>query len=160
MVEQLGFLSSAPSQPRSSRWTSKHVEVVGVDLGDDERHVLVHPPVRGVRGDHVAGLAEVWFDFCAHAGGERREDEVDVVRHLVGRRRDDFHLGDVVRNRRVDAPLRRLAVAFARARFTRRDRCQFEVGMRVDQLDEALTDGPRRTENTDAYSHYLRHRCG
>ena len=45
-------------------------EVVGVDLGDDEGHVVVGPGVRGVRGDHVAGLGERGLDPLGDAGEE------------------------------------------------------------------------------------------
>ena len=76
------------------------VNVVGVDLGDDERHVVVGASVRGVRGDDVAGLAEVRLDPFADAGRERREDELHVVRDGARLGCGHFHVGHAVGDRK------------------------------------------------------------
>jgi hypothetical protein len=95
--------------------------VVRVDLRDGERHVVVKARVRGVRRDDVARLAERRFDPLADAGGERREDQIDIVRHRLGRRLDDLAVGDVRRDGSVERPLRRLPI---RLPHTRRRGCE------------------------------------
>ena len=54
---------------------------------------------------------------------------------------------------RIDAPLGRVAVQRPRAVFARSDRSKFEFGMSVEELDEALADGPRPTQDSDSYTH-------
>ena len=57
---------------------------VRVDLGDDERHVRVHPPGRRVVDDHGAGLGDARRELLGAALARREEDDVEPA--VVGRR--------------------------------------------------------------------------
>jgi len=132
------------------------VDVVGVHLRDGERDIRVGPRVRGVRGDDVARPRQVGFDGLPDAGGERREQERDVVRQRLRRGPDHGRVRDAVGDGRADAPLGGLAVGSPRAPLARAQGDDLEVGVGFEQLDEPLPDRPRRTENTDTYCHARR----
>ena len=153
IVEQLGFLINAPSQALVSLDLDQP-EVVGVDLGDRQRDVLIHSSVRGVRRDDVACFDKLGFDRRADIGGQRREEQVDIVGNLVGISLDDRAVGDLVGNGRVDAPLCGVAVRSAGARFGGGERGDLEVRVRCEQLDESLSDGAGRAEDTYASGHW------
>jgi hypothetical protein len=59
------------------------VERVGVDLGDDQRHVLVHAPLRGVVDHDRAGVRELGRPLGADRRAGREEREVEALDRLV-----------------------------------------------------------------------------
>ena len=59
---------------------------VGVDLGDDQRHVVVHAPVAGVVDDDRAGLDELRRPLGADRAAGGGEREVEAVDRLVRER--------------------------------------------------------------------------
>ena len=77
MVEQLG-LATMPLVA---------VERVGVDLGDDQRHVVVHAPVAGVVDDDRAGLDQPRRPLGADRAARRGENDVEALDRLLGARR-------------------------------------------------------------------------
>ena len=103
-VEQFGLVTMAPDQPRSRRWRRMSAEMVGVDLGDHQRHGGIHPRGPGVADHEVAGGGEGRLELRRHGGVERGEHQ---ARSLA--RRAGLHLlaADVVRDggvsRRQDA---------------------------------------------------------
>ena len=62
------------------------VDRVGVDLGDDQRHVVVHPPVAGVVDDDRAGLDQLRRPLGADRAAGRGEDEVEALDRLLAQR--------------------------------------------------------------------------
>jgi len=84
--------------------------------------------------------------------GRRREEEVHVgVRDSRGRRLRDLHLGDVVRDGCVHAPLGGLAVGLARAVRAGGDRGEVKGRVVVEQLDEPLSHGAGGAKDADSY---------
>ena len=63
------------------------VERVGVDLGDDQRHVVVHAPVAGVVDDHGAGLDQARRPLGADRTAGRGEDDVEALDRVLARAR-------------------------------------------------------------------------
>ena len=58
------------------------VDRVGVDLGDDQRHVVVHAPVAGVVDDDGARLDQLRRPLGADRAAGRGEDEVEALDRL------------------------------------------------------------------------------
>ena len=153
MVEQLGFFTSAPSQPRESRWTSMRSRWSPLTSGIVERDVLGHPVVRGVRGDHVARLTERGFDAFADRRGERGEQQRNVVGDRVGFCSNHLEVRDGLGDRGVDPPLRGVPVGVAGAVVAGGETGDLELGMGVEELNEALADGSGRAEDSDSRCH-------
>ena len=76
IVVQLG-LATMPLWP---------VGRVGVDPGDDQRHVLVHAPVAGVVDDYRAGLDQPRRPLGADRAAGRGEDDVEALDRLRAQR--------------------------------------------------------------------------
>ena len=76
IVEQFG-LATIPLWPSSG---------VGIDLGDDQRHVVVHPEVAGVVDDHGARLDEARRPLGADRAAGRGEDEVEALDRVLAQR--------------------------------------------------------------------------
>ena len=55
---------------------------LGVDLGDDQRHVVVHAPVAGVVDDDRAGLDQLRRPLGADRAAGRGEHEVEALDRL------------------------------------------------------------------------------
>ena len=56
MVEQFGLVTIWPFQPRSRCWRGNDLQVIGVDLGHQQRNIGLHAVVARVGDDDVAGL--------------------------------------------------------------------------------------------------------
>jgi hypothetical protein len=55
------------------------LERLGVDLGDHERHVVVHAPLGGVVHDHRPGVGEAGGPVLAGGGSGAEEREVEAL---------------------------------------------------------------------------------
>ena len=122
-------------------------EVIRVHLGDDERHIGVHPVVLGVAEDEPAGAGEGGFDLGGDRRVQRREDKLGVdLLWIAGR---DGHRGDTVRHRLGAQPPRGFGVRLTGRPLRRRDGDEVEPRMIRQQSNERLADGARRAEHRD-----------
>ena len=58
MVEQLGLVTIAPVQPLLVALRIEQRKVIGIDLGNQQRHQRIHPVVAGVADDGPAAARE------------------------------------------------------------------------------------------------------
>jgi len=86
-----------------------------------------------------------------HPRGATKEEVHVGVRDSRGRRLRDLHLGDVVRDGCVHAPLGGLAVGLARAVRAGGDRGEVKGRVVVEQLDEPLSHGAGGAKDADSY---------
>ena len=86
------------------------VQVIGVDFGNDERHVGRHAEGAGVGDDGASGVGKARLHFAGDGGVERGEDDLG---RAFGLGRGDGHVGDALGQRRVEAPLGGLAIGLA-----------------------------------------------
>ena len=122
------------------------MEVIGVDLWQDQRHVGRHAEGAGVGDDGAAGGGELGFEFAGEGCIDRREDDFGRA-FWLGRRND--HLGDALGQDRVQTPLGGFAVSFASGAVAGGQPNDLEPGMVFQQLDVALADHAGRAEDAD-----------
>ena len=122
------------------------VQVVGVDLGNDQRHVGVH--AEGARvGDHGAsGRGKLRLHLAGDVGVERGEDD---LRRAIGLGRRNGHARDALGQGSVEAPLGGVAVLLAAGAVAGRKPRDLEPRMVLEQLDEALADHTGRAKDAD-----------
>ena len=145
-VEQFGLVTMAPGQPFCARCSRQQLQVVGVDLGDEERHQRIHPVVARVADDDVPGGGEGAFDLAGHRGVEAREHDL----RSAARRAGLDHAGrGGVGNRRGQAPGRHAAVGLALRALAGRQPGEVEPRMRGQAGHELLPDHSRGTQDTD-----------
>src|SRR6476620_1963076 len=116
------------------------LEGVGVDLGDDQRHVVVHAPVAGVVHDRRAGLDHLRGPLGADRAAGRGEDEVEALDRLVADRVHAQHLA---------AELDRLA---GRALGGQRPQLGDREPATGEQLDDRSADETRRAQHSNPVS--------
>ena len=126
--------------------------MIGVDFGDEERHVALHPVVARVADDDVAGFGEGALDL---AGDRRIEAGEQQLRRAARRRRVDLHPRHLVGQRRRQSPRGRLAVRLAFRSLARAEPGDLEPRMLREQCDELLPDRAGRPENPDLNRHDL-----
>ena len=138
--------AAAPSALRALHVEQR--EMIGVDLGDDERNVLFHAEVLRVAEHHAARARERRLHVAGDGRVERGEDE---------RRRDlrriasayHGHSARISRHIAVADPLRRLGVRFARRPLRRRELGEPEPGVIGEQANERLADGAGGAQHRD-----------
>src|SRR3954451_21722758 len=118
------------------------VERFRVDLGDDERHVVGHAPLRGVVDDDGPGLDEARRPLARRRAAGREDREVEALDRLVGER---LH----------DEP----AVEPAPGRALGRERDDLARGERplAQQAQHDAADLPGRADDGDAVAVARRH---
>ncbi len=57
----------------------EHLEVIGVDLRDQQRHLGVHPKSRRVGNDHQTTPSQQRLDFTGGGGPQRRKSDIAVI---------------------------------------------------------------------------------
>jgi hypothetical protein len=67
-------------------------DAVGVDLGDHQRHVRIHPEGGGVVDDHGAGLHRERREFAGNAAAGREQRDIDALEGALVKLFDDHLL--------------------------------------------------------------------
>ena len=125
--------------------------MLGVDLRDQERNVLVHAMGLHVRENVVPRLRERGFPLLGRVGGQRGEADFGVD---VGGGRLERHFGHACRHLAGPMPRRDVAVALAGLRLARRERADLEPGMALQEPDETLPHRSGGAEDGDlAFAH-------
>ena len=130
------------------------LQVIGIDLGDEQRHIAFHAMVPGVGDDDVAGLGEGALDFRGDRGIHGGEEEARRIARL--------RLFDASRRRRVrrssrEAPRRGVAVLLAGRTVAGAEPREVEPWMTLQELDEMLAHHAGGAE--DAYFDSRLHNC-
>jgi hypothetical protein len=120
--------------------------MLGIDLGDKQRNVVVHPMGLHVREHVVPGLRERGLPLLGRVGWERGEADLGVE---IRRGRLQLHAGDRGRHLAGPVPRRDVAVALSGLSVARGERADLEPGMALQQSDEPLSDRPCRAEDRD-----------
>ena len=126
------------------------VQVVGVHLGDEQRHVGVHAVVAGVRDDGVALAGEAGFHLARHRGVEPREEHLRAEGPLAGGDPDVRH---GVGGSAGQAPGAGFAIGSARRAVGGGQLRHLEPRMIGEELHEALADRSRRAQDADRNLH-------
>src|SRR5207245_10006244 len=113
---------------------------------NEQRPGLVHGVRRRIGQDRVPRARKARLDRPRHVGGETREHQVAVERRLGRLNHEAAH--GIWRLAR-ESPGARVGVGPALGPVGRRQRGDGELRMPLEQLQEALPDGPRRPENAD-----------
>ena len=137
--DDLPLPAARPLLPRDD------LQVIGIDLGNQQRHIGLHAVVARVRDDDVAGCGERPLDFggdrCIHRG-EHEARRIAGLRTLDVRSATSSGMAPSSRQRR------RVAVLLAGGAIARADPRQLEPRMVLQKLDEMLADHSGRAENT------------
>jgi len=120
--------------------------VGGVDLGDEERDVVVHAKVLGVGDDDVAGGGKFLFDFRGDVGVHGGEDELGGVTGLA---LADGEAGDAGGHHAVEAPTGGLTILLAGGAVRGSDPSQLEPGVIREQTGKILPHHSGGAEYTD-----------
>ena len=122
--------------------------MIGVDLGNEQRHVGHHPVVPRVAHDDVARFGECAFDLCR----DRRIEPGEHQLRCVARRRSlDDPPRDVVGKAIGKPPGGGVAERFAFRALAGAEPLHLEPGMVREKGDELLADHAGRAENADGY---------
>ena len=121
-------------------------EMVGVDLGKQQRDVGVHPMVLRIRQHRAASIRVIVFRFSSYGRIESGENESRFQR--VAER---FHVQRCCgfRQQRVESPVSGARVRFSRAALRGDDFVQTKPRVMLEQLHESLTDGSGGAEDGD-----------
>src|SRR5215204_5218736 len=121
--------------------------MVGVHLGDDEGHVLIHAEVLRVAQHEATGAREGRLDLTSDARIECGEhDGCTDLGWIAGQHR---HVTHRLGNSASADPARRLDVLLAGGPLRCSELRDVEPRMVGEQPDERLTDGTRRSEDGD-----------
>ncbi len=120
--------------------------MIGVDFGNDQRHVGRHAIGTGVGDDGATGVGEVGLHFAGDGGIERGKDD---FRRAFGRGRGDGHAGDALREWRIEAPFGGFAVGLSARAVASGKPGDLEPGVVLKQLDEPLADHSGRAQDSD-----------
>ena len=145
-MEQFEFVTIAPGQPRFVALNRNELEVIGIHLGNEQRHIGVHAIVARVAEHETAGAREGSLDLLRHIGVERGENDGRVYGGGVAA--GDREIRDALRQLTAQ-PMRRLAVALAGGALRGCDRGDVEPRMVREQADERLADGAGGAEYAD-----------
>ena len=122
--------------------------MIGVHLGNEQRHVGHHPVVARVADDDVAGLGECAFDL---AGDRRVEPENISFGALPGVAASTIVLRDVVGQAIGQPPGGGVAERLALRALAGAEPLHLEPRMVREKRDELLADHAGRAENADGY---------
>jgi hypothetical protein len=117
----------------------------GVELGDQEGHVLLHAVGAGVREDESARRREGRLDVPRRLGVEGGEDQIGV--EGVRRAGLDDHVAAARVGFRIEMPAAGVAIGLADGTFAGRYRDKLEVGVVREPAHEALAHDARRAEH-------------
>ena len=123
--------------------------MIGVDLGNEQRHERIHPVVAGVADDEVAGGGEGLLDV---AGDRRVERGKHDLRAAARRARLDGIGAERVGNRRGEPPRRDGAVGLAFRSLAGGEPGGAKPGMAREARDELLADDAGGAEDADVES--------
>src|SRR6185503_4754566 len=126
----------------------QRVEVIGVDLRDEERHVGVHAVVAGVRDDRVSLVRERRLHFARHRGVEAGEQDLGLELLVAGL---DHAARGRLREGSPEAPRAGVLVRLARRPVRRRQLLDLEPGVIGEELHEALSDRARGAEHAHCH---------
>ena len=119
-------------------------EVVGIDLGNEQRNQRIHPEVAGVADHDVAGGSKRAFDLAGDGGIEAREHHLGTAtRHAC----IDDAVGRLGRHRRGEAPRRHQLVGLAFGPLTRRQPGQAKPRVPGQPRHELLPDYAGRAKD-------------
>src|SRR5205823_6240494 len=128
-------------------------ELVGVHLRDQQGHRIVHAVRRRIGHDPIPRTREPRLDRPGDVGWKAGEHDVAIERRLGGLDDERGRRGGHVARQ---PPGARLRVGSALRAIGGRQRRHGELGMALEQLQEALPDRTRRPEDADPN---LPHRC-
>ncbi len=126
------------------------LRVIGVDLGNEQRHVRLHAVRFRVAEDGLARAREVCLDLLSRFCRQGGEDDAHFVRQSAGAARAHRHGG--YRGGHAASgqpPFRDFSIGSSCPALGYSKRGQFKPGMSLQQLDEALPDHTCRAENGD-----------
>src|ERR1043165_1051899 len=121
-------------------------DVIGIDLGEEQRDVGAHAVVLRVGDDDAAAVGVVLLGL---AGDGRIEATKEKRGFELAAEGLDGEVRAVDGERRVEAPVGGVGVALAVAALGRDDLMQAEPGVVFEELDEALADGAGGAEDGD-----------
>ena len=117
MVEQLGLVTMRAFPAFRLLLFRQEAQVIGVHLGNQQRHQRIHPVVARVADDEVTGGGEGLLDVAGH---RRVEGGKDHARTAAGDAGVHLAAGERVGNRRGESPRRDSAVRLAFGSLARR----------------------------------------
>ena len=136
-----------PALPAArGRLAVEELEMVGVHLGNHQRHVRVHAVVSRVADDEVPGGGEGAFDF---SGDRRVEPGEHQLRRAARRRLLDGQSRDIVRRRRGQTPRGGVAIGLALRTMAGAEPGDLEPRVVREERDELLADHAGRAEDAN-----------
>ena len=121
-------------------------QMVGVDLGNQQRDERIHAVVARVADHEVTGGGEGLLDLAGHRRVERGKHD---PRAAARRARLDEHRRERVGNRRGQPPRRDGAVGLAFGSLARGEPGRAKPGMTRETRDELLADDAGGAEDAD-----------
>lgn len=131
---------------------AQQVQVIGVDLWDDQRHVGHHAVVRSVGEHQQAGLGEGRLGLRRGFVGQRAEDRPHLRRkppHGLWVGGQQHHLAHLGRHLALHHPMRGFRIALALAAIRRGQRGDAKERMSAEQLDEAHPNRASGAQDSD-----------
>ena len=121
-------------------------QVLGIQLGDQQRNVGCHPEAPSVAEDGDSGSRPCRFCGLRYVGPKRRERQIDLgVRLEIG----DLQIGCGGRHRLTQSPAAGVPVAATRGALGGGEMRDLEPGVVSELCDEALADSAGRAEHRD-----------
>ncbi len=130
------------------------LQVVGIDLRHQQRHIALHAVVARIGNHHVAGLREGALDLGGDRGIHGGEQQ---ARRVAGLALFHRQVRDGIRRAAAQVPGHGVAVFLAGGAVAGAQPLQVEPGMALQELDEMLAHHAGGAE--DAYFDSCLHNC-
>src|SRR5271165_5300790 len=127
--------------------------MIGIDLGNHQRHVWLHTERRGVAHHSTSRLGELWLQLACDPGVECSKDD---PRRSFGPCWRNWHFTHMVGDWRLQPPTHGVSIRLPGRAVRGGQPRYFKPGVVFQQLNEALTDNTSSAENSDGYF-LLRH---
>src|SRR5271157_1151206 len=121
-------------------------EMVGVDLRNDERNILLHAKGAGVADHRATGGGKLRLQLASNACVQGSENH---ARRAFRRGVGHLHLAHTFGDGRLQPPAYSVAVGLPSGAIGSGQPCHLEPGMGFKHLDEALADNSGSAKNSD-----------
>ena len=121
-------------------------QVLGVHLGNQQRHVCIVAVIARIAAHNVAGGREVSFDCAGSFSRQRAENNLGCAARCAI---EQAHIAQVRRHVAAQIPFAGIGVTFAGAALGRVEFCDLKPGMPLKHLYKSLSHGASCAQDTN-----------